>query len=482
MAQRLTLQALAETLIRESRSQFTVDEYVAKIEERWHRRIAPATLNHLKDKLNHHDCLIEINGSRFLPCQAVLEKVGHIPLILQPGPKEWETGVLIPGHRLVPFVSGELNEYDLTFLDPEGNEIPKGRHSFFIDDIIHYFQYSDERHFPDQIKVNQLVPGKSTLSLTGWDLKGMIASKKLAPGDALELRIQDYDNGVFVLKPLSAGRLRRDRIRMRSVYVGIENVLQEVWKQDGNKPSRLDKQLLQALHILAEKGMDLPGFSLPGLMECLEQLTIVRDDHHELHLAPAHRTGPEPYVWEVIHHEPTGRTGSLQEIFEDMGLAFSELEFKAILYSVMATEEFDIEAVFDLLFGAKRDCFYDKKQHNAFYRHLRKLLNEICEDLKCSEPKLVTDIRSQTVAIKMRMIQILRYLESQGAQLEDIPGELLEYLADIDGFCSDGLTKFSNRLEPPDVKTIRDIRTALQMLAPNVDLIEDEVYNNLRIY
>ena len=326
------------------------------------------------------------------------------------------------------------------------------------------------------------MPGKSTLNLTGWDLQGLLTSGRLTPGDALQLRMQDYENGVFVLHPLPAGQLRKERIRMRAVYVAMENVLQDAWQQEGHKPARLDKQLLQALHILAEKGMVIPGFSLPGLVECLHHLNIVRDDHHALHLAPAHPAGPEPYVWEVVDHVSTGRTGSLLEIFEDIGLAFSDLEFKSILYSVMATDEFDIEAVFDLLFGAKRDCFHGKKQHSAFYRHLRKLLNGICEDLKCSEPKLVTDIRNQTVVIKMRMIQILRYLESQDVRLEDIPGELLEYLADIDGFCADTLTQFSNRLEPPDVKTIRDIRTALQMLAPNVDLIEDEIYNNLRIY
>jgi len=47
MPHKLTLQTLAENLIRESREPFSVDEYIEAIQKRWRRRIAPATLDHL---------------------------------------------------------------------------------------------------------------------------------------------------------------------------------------------------------------------------------------------------------------------------------------------------------------------------------------------------------------------------------------------------------------------------------------------------
>ena len=165
-----------------------------------------------------------------------------------------------------------------------------------------------------------------------------------------------------------------------------------------------------------------------------------------------------------------------------MGLAITENEFKAILYSVMATEDFNIESVFALLFGAKQDAFYNKRQHSAFYRLLRKLLNQIMDELKGPEPQLVSRIRNQAVAMKLRLIEILRFLEFQEVGLEDLPEEVLDQLAELDGFCMDALHKLSDRPNPPDVKTIRDLRVALQMVQPNMDHLEEDVFYRLGIY
>ncbi|CAI2719550.1 hypothetical protein [Nitrospina watsonii] len=482
MPSRLTLQTLAESLIRESEAPFTLEEYVSRIQESWQRRIAPQTLNHLKAKLNNHDYLIEVGDNDFLPFRLILDRLGRIPLVLYPGKAEQEQGLLVPGHRMAPFVSCELEEGDLTFYDPAGREVPKQRKTFFIEDVIPYFQYCDERHFPDQIKVNQFVPGKSMLTVTAWHVRTLYREGGIQPGDALQARLEDYRNGVFSLHPYPAERVRQDRVRLRSLYIGLERVLCDLSQRKGQQPTRLDKQLLYALFTLTERRVEIPAFSFPELVESLGKMAVVRDDRQGIHLAPAHPMGPEPYQWEVVEQTPSGRTGSLGEIFEDMGLAFTDLEFKAILYSVMATDDFDIEAVFDLLFGAKRDTFYDDRQHKAFYRFLRKLLQGICEDLKCPEPKPVSDIRNQTVSIKLRLIEILRYLESQYVNLEDLPAEMLEVLADLDEFCTNTLEVLADRLEPPDVKSIRDMRMTLQMIAPDADLIEEDIYNNLGIY
>ena len=131
MPHKLTLQTLAENLIRESREPFSVDEYIETIQNRWRRRIAPATLDHLKQTLTNHSHVIEVSGENFLPYQAVLDRIGHIPMEIQLGKAELQHQRLIPGHHLVPFISPDLEEDELTFLDPRGREIPKKRESFF---------------------------------------------------------------------------------------------------------------------------------------------------------------------------------------------------------------------------------------------------------------------------------------------------------------------------------------------------------------
>jgi hypothetical protein len=141
-----------------------------------------------------------------------------------------------------------------------------------------------------------------------------------------------------------------------------------------------------------------------------------------------------------------------------------------------------LESVFDLLFGAKKDCFYDEKQHQAFYRMLRKMLNLICDELKGPEPRLISQLRSKIVYMKLRLIEMLRYIEAQEVSLEDLPEEVLEHMADLDGFCLEGLSHLSDRPEPPDLKTIHDLRLALQMVQPNLDYLEETIFYRLGVY
>ena len=113
---------------------------------------------------------------------------------------------------------------------------------------------------------------------------------------------------------------------------------------------------------------------------------------------------------------------------------------------------------------------------------MRKLLAGIYEDLKLPEPRVVSRIRNKAVAVKMRLIEISRYLESIDVNLEDLPADLLDQIGDLDYFCVDALTKLSDRLNPPDVKSISDIRLALRIIQPTIDQLEEEVFYKLGIY
>ena len=273
-----------------------------------------------------------------------------------------------------------------------------------------------------------------------------------------------------------------NRLLTRSLHVALEDELMKELGGTEDSALSLERQILRGLFNLDTGLTQVPAFSLTGFVESMKKITVRRNEDAGVYFALDGDSPIKPYALESVHHTPQGRTGSLQEIFEDMGLAFSEKEFKAILYSMMGTEEFDLEAVFDLLFGAKKDCFYDQKQHQAFYRMLRKLLNLICDELKGPEPRLIFQLRNKIVYMKLRLIEMLRYIEAQEVCLEDLPEEVLEHIADLDGFCLEGLHHLSDRPEPPDLKIIHDLRLALQMVQPNLDYLEETIFYRLGVY
>jgi len=257
------------------------------------------------------------------------------------------------------------------------------------------------------------MPGKSTLHLTIWDIRDLLTQLEFHPEDRLKVRLVDYDRGIYSVDAYPAAMWSQDRLRARSLYVALENELLAGLDQTGDTALSLEKQILQGLFHLDGGLGQAPAFSLTGLVESIQYITVVRNEEAGVYFALDEDSPVKPYTLESVHRTPRGGTGSLQEIFEDMGLAFSELEFKAILYSMMGTEEFNLEEVFDLLFGAKKDAFYDQKQHQAFYRMLRKMLNLICDELKGPEPRLVCQLRNKIVYMKLRLIEMLRYIEAQ---------------------------------------------------------------------
>lgn len=483
MASKLTLNKLAENLIRESKAPFTAEDYLSRLQKCWRRKISPATLEDLKQKLEGHNFLIGMEPDDFLPFSVVLEKLSSIPVSFAPGKMETKNNILILGHRLIPFISADIEEENVSLLDPHGNEIPKIKKSFYIDEVIHHYQYSNDRHFPDKIKVNEFVPGKSTLLLTVWDMMETYKAFNFRPGDGLLARLVDYDKGIFRIDPYSSRQERQDRMMARSFHVELETALFDLFAQGKGSAMGLEKQILRILFSMGDRALkNVPAFSLPKFVESMEKVSVARTESKGIRLvAGAGNLGQESKC-ESIATPPEGNAGSLDEIFQDLGLACNATEFKAILYVVMGSEDLDIESVFALLFGGREGNFYDKNQHSAFYRKLRKMLAVICEEVKFPEPRVVSQLRSKTVSVKMRLIEISRFLESLDVSLEDLPPEFLDQIGDLDHFCVSALEKVSERLNPPDVKSVRDIRLALRIIMPTLDLLEEEIFYKMGVF
>jgi len=482
MPQKLTLKKLIDHLIHESQNPFTTDEFVQRIQKRWPRKISRSTLGRLKRKLNVHDGLIGIEADDFLPFKAVLNKVGHLSLAVELGKLEWERRVCIHGHRLIPYLSPERMERDLVFLDAAGREIPKLKTSFYIDEVIHFYHYSGERHFPDEINVNEWMPVKSSLGLTAWNLEAMAESTGLKRGDALKFDLVDYDAGVFRVERYPKARLRADQLKRRTLNIALESILARLYCDEGMNSGGLQKQILHGLFLAEPELVGLSPFSLTDFLESLRELTVVSYETGAVQLAPAWTTEHAAQTIKESPRIPKGETGSLKEIFKDLGLAFQADEFTAILYTVMASDHFRLEEVFHLLFGGEGKLFLNKKQHAAFYDHLRTLLYQITDDLKSPEPRIITELREKCVLVKLGLIGILRFLEGKGVGLDDLPAEILVQIMELDQFSVDNLSRFARRGEPVDLKFVSDLKLSLKFVLPHLKQLEDEVYHQLGFY
>ena len=191
MKNRKTLNQLAEILIHKSTSAFSSEEFAKILEGQWQKEVSGSAMKRLKKVLINHPSLVGIQNNNFIPFSAVVKKIGHVSLSVQLGAWELKQGVLIPGHRLIPFMQASRKESELTFQDQNGNEIPKLKKSYFIQDIAPFYQYCGGRHFPEEIKINEWIPGKSCMAVTVWDMQSLYKSCSSRPGDSVVIDLID---------------------------------------------------------------------------------------------------------------------------------------------------------------------------------------------------------------------------------------------------------------------------------------------------
>jgi hypothetical protein len=483
MKNKISLNRLAETLIQELSSPFSAKEFEKNFRGRCKKEVSDSAMKRLKKVLLNHSSLIGIHESNFIPFRAVVEKIRHISLSINLGAWELRQGVLIPGHRLIPFMPTNLKENELTFQDPDGNEIPKLKKSYFIQDIVPFYQYCSGAHFPEEIKINEFIPDKSRITVTVWDMQFLYKSFSSRPGDAVLVQLVDYEKGVYRVYPFPSRQYSLNRLRMRALYIALANQLDPLSQDENFGSIRLEKQLLRLLFSVDSKVLrEVEIFSVTDFLESINEWTVVGCEAGGVQMVPLWQEEPGRLVRADANLTIKGELGALNKIFQDLQLTFDALEFKSILYTVMASDKYKLEAVFFLLFGGQGDLFKDKKQHEVFYSYLRELLFKISEDLKSSQSHLISNLREQCVDLKLSLVGVFRFLQDQEVGLEDLPADLLNQIIELDQFCTDVHHQFAQRERPTDLKFIREVRVALKVVLPQLSIVEEEVYSRLAIY
>ena len=482
MAAKLTLNKLAENLILQSSTSFSSDDFEKSILERWRQEIPVSTLKRLKKKLSTHNDLIETKENDFLPIPVALKKINNLSLSVRLNSFEINKKVFFPGHRLIPFISNKKQESDLAFLYLEDKEISKQKLPFLIEDIIPYYQYSSPAHFPNEIKLNHWALAKSSLLVTAWDITHIIQQNKLKEGDFLCIKLLDYDTGVFQIQPCRKSIMHLSRLKMRSLFISMETTLKKLCEIDSFCAMGLEKQILCTFYHMDQNLLNVPAFSLVDFIESLTELEVVACEEGGGRLVPGSQNYLNKPIYEEKPRVSKGETGSLDKIFLDLKVAFTKDEFISILYTVIGSEDYKLESVFNILFGGEGKVFSNQSQHESLYKHLRELLKTIYSDLNHPESKITSALRDQTVSIKLSLIEILRFLEKNEVGLKDLPQDLLDKIHDLDHFCRETLSHLASRSAIPNLKFIHDARLAIKIILPHVASLEEEIYSQLDFY
>jgi hypothetical protein len=196
------------------------------------------------------------------------------PLRFVISPTRWElqNGILIPGHRCVPFANPALLPQELRFFY-KGKQIPFSSITGPPEELYPYYTIFGEEYAPQYVArdnpnnerafKNDLYEDPPDVSLQTLDMRNLYRELSLVPGDRFVVRTLDWKDGSFALE-----RVEKDawsKADLQAWQEAAEKGFEESFKLLGPGEST-EEQLAYAYWHGGERMRDLPAYALEDFL------------------------------------------------------------------------------------------------------------------------------------------------------------------------------------------------------------------------
>lgn len=381
-------------------------------------------------------------------------------------PDEWEIaqGVLFPGHRFVPYVSGEIFPSGVQFGTMKTKKIisPLGTvfhyHILLGSEQIFDFMVADD---PANEILQHSAGRTDSITLTVFDMAEFYREHDFAFGDALLCTVKDYENGIVDLQYLSGAK--RSETDREKFIAALDESAQIVWDKFQDYPD-IPEQLAWIIYF-AKYG-SMPGASLDEFLAGSEKvqlrpegdhavLTVANEDdgfHHHDHdcdCGCGHDHGHDTVL-------PDGLSLSQEavddpyKLLAEAGFPLSAVELDGFMLDAIYGRESDFAGVSQRIFGHAEFDFEDELKQAVLLNFLEERFEILQENYNRADDEIKAELRSQIMeAVSHR----LDYLAALGA-LERDPGEseqeTMRQLADIAAKLGEALRLINNPGFTPD--------------------------------
>ncbi|MDR2601319.1 MAG: plasmid pRiA4b ORF-3 family protein [Spirochaetaceae bacterium] len=188
---------------------------------------------------------------------------------VRPSRFELRNGLLVPGHRFIPFANQDLSpkDYKLVY----GGEVVET--SIFDgswEDFYQYFLLYGEEYIQQYIIMDSPENAASFedgecfgLSINTFDMRSFYRKTNFAPGDRIVFEISDWENGVFTMERVPGGAWSAWELR-RWVKLAEESFFYSF--KNAGPLSSIEEQMAAAYFAGGERMRDVPAYSPEDLL------------------------------------------------------------------------------------------------------------------------------------------------------------------------------------------------------------------------
>ena len=400
-------------------------------------------------ELEHHEALLpEVPGESYVNAA---EFFNGQEFLIVPDALEIENNILIPGHRFVPFMHSELFPSEITFKEAGARKAQSSRtFTGSAEEIIHYHLLMGAETLFDffAAEANENIARAQsstnpTLQLTALDMQKFYSETQFTEGDALMVKVMDYDKGIFEFR-LENGKLR-NKTKCAAYREAMEKSLEKV-TGDLLPGVPIIEQICCAL--LNQPGLlKNPQMSLDEILlkDPIFDITIDQDistlvkraeddgmcscghdhhDHHDCDCGHHHHELPENITI------GSGETGTLEEMLSKLYAMLNLVELDAILMDNFKNHDLDFNSFYARAFGESDLKFADGMQEACFFNALEERFEEMLENYPREYDNETAELRSMIVEFTIDRCSLLTSLAELSEELTIKP-ELFEALAEV---------------------------------------------------
>ena len=354
-------------------------------------------------------------------------------------PEAWEieAGILVPGHRFVPYLDPEVFPSEVE-LHAGRRKVRSRAGRYELARLIGCFVLLGREQMLDVLMAESPANGHlrsgargdSEVELEVFDLADFYREHDFEEGDALKCEVVDYANGVVKFTFLSGAD--RSAAKKRAYISALDAACEKVLRSEED---RLETpEVLARCFMAGGDTLDDPGASLDEFIR--ESLKIVLGSDAEgrggLLVASDDENGEgdETVLPEGLSIS-SGETGTLPAMLKSTGAAVTPEELDGFILDACATRELDFAACFARAFRGRAPEFVDEAQEAVFMNEVENRFEELSGHYDRVDDEIKAPLRSSVMEAVEERLEFFSEAAALERGVESLAPEKFRRLATV---------------------------------------------------
>ena len=356
-----------------------------------------------------------------------------LSFVISPSRLELVNGILVPGHRCMPFANYGLLPQEYVFYW-KGRQIPFTTTEGSPEDFYPFYSIFGEEYVPQYIardnpeneEAFNIDPYNDPpeVSIKTLDMRNIYRETSFVPGDRFTVKTIDWKAGAFDLEKVSKDEWKESELLewFEAAETGFESSFNNL-----GPGSCTEEQIAFAYWFGGERMRSLPAYSLEYfLFEKTEKVEIAA---YGIETRFWHAGCEIPDIKELDIHDTRPDKTSIEEIFSQLKIPVSEFVIQSYIRDSLFREEQNAELITERLIPLSAEI--NNRDRKFLCDYIESVQEEFREFYTAFSDKAMGPVRSRAAELHTAVVDLALKLNKSGADLSWLPRHTYIILSQI---------------------------------------------------